>query len=352
MRKKLLAIIATAAMLVTMIPALAFAEGEPWQIGETKYGTLADAVAGAGADATIELVGEYSGAGATLAKNLTLDLGGNNCDLSSALSVTSGAVKIIGYGQFEGDISVTGDGSLEIDSGSFKSDVGAYMATDSVMFFEPSIEEPSYPYVIYPELTDDEAIDMGAMYKATRDGHTAYYWDSGSMNEDPKVGELTNVTKLAYGVNFMVTNPTGFFPSSGEWWNGLMKKENSIGMGEFWLDENTKVTGVPPAPKAIKGYEFVGWYPLVAGQLEWSDVTGDAQLSKDAKFSNTKVDNATVVSGDEDYIDYYAAWKKVTEGTGSPNTGDDSNVALVVALVIMSLMAAGGLTVASRRQSK
>lgn len=73
MKKKLLALIAMAAMVMTMIPAVAFADGDAVaKIGTTEYKTLDEAVTAAKDGDTIEVLKDASTNGFNLDKNITI----------------------------------------------------------------------------------------------------------------------------------------------------------------------------------------------------------------------------------------------------------------------------------------
>lgn len=72
MKKKVLALVAAAAMVVTMIPTIAFAADNVAKIGETEYATLDEAVSAAPDGATIVLLNDATTSGLNLDKNITI----------------------------------------------------------------------------------------------------------------------------------------------------------------------------------------------------------------------------------------------------------------------------------------
>ncbi|MCQ2420803.1 MAG: hypothetical protein MJ118_06680, partial [Clostridia bacterium] len=73
MKKRLVAVLLCVCMVLTLLPVIAFAEGEAVaKIGETAYSTLADAVAAAEAGQTVEIVAAGTYKLPNLPKNITV----------------------------------------------------------------------------------------------------------------------------------------------------------------------------------------------------------------------------------------------------------------------------------------
>ncbi len=86
MKRKLLSVLLTLAMALALLSVSAMAEGEEVaQIGETKYATLADAIAAASSGATVTLLGDVDLAKTLIIKDktITLDLNGKTISNST-----------------------------------------------------------------------------------------------------------------------------------------------------------------------------------------------------------------------------------------------------------------------------
>lgn len=93
MKKKLVAVISIAAMLVAMIPSMIFAVGNVAYIGETGYPSVAAAVAAVPKDntpKTIELAKDYTGSGVKVeaGQNIVFDLNGFKWDITDTVGST------------------------------------------------------------------------------------------------------------------------------------------------------------------------------------------------------------------------------------------------------------------------
>ena len=113
MKRKLLSVLLTLAMALALLSVSAMAEGEEVaQIGETKYVTLADAIAAAKNGDTITLLADViQNTMLTIDKNITLDLGGKKIyNTENIWSDTNKTYELISV---EAKVTITGDGSIE-----------------------------------------------------------------------------------------------------------------------------------------------------------------------------------------------------------------------------------------------
>lgn len=104
MKKRLLSLLLAAVMLLTLLPTVAFAEGNVCKIGGTEYGTLAEAVSADGESKTIVLLKDcesvdFGGAA------LTLDLNGFRL---TGTSVGAGGVTIANSGAKQATLEAVG----------------------------------------------------------------------------------------------------------------------------------------------------------------------------------------------------------------------------------------------------
>ena len=108
MKKRIFSILLTLAMVLSLLPAAAFAEGENVaKVGDTEYATLAEAVAAAQAGDTVTLLKDVELSDkVVVAKKLTINLGGNT--LSRVNTV---------QGQDGSAITVIADGDLTLENG-------------------------------------------------------------------------------------------------------------------------------------------------------------------------------------------------------------------------------------------
>ena len=122
--RKVFALLLTLAMVITMMPAMAltaFADGEVAQIGETKYPSLAEAIAAVptdGPETTITMIGDETisgNAGVTVAagQNIVLDLNGHT--VKNNVITQDASQVILNLGKITIKDS-TGNGVLENDS--------------------------------------------------------------------------------------------------------------------------------------------------------------------------------------------------------------------------------------------
>ena len=110
MKKRIFSILLTLAMVLSLLPAAAFAEGEAVaKVGETEYATLADAVANVPDGGTVTLLKDYEVPKTiVVTKPVTLDLGGNILSENGAGYV----IAVGGNGDLtlkNGTISITGN---------------------------------------------------------------------------------------------------------------------------------------------------------------------------------------------------------------------------------------------------
>ena len=115
MKHKLLSILLCLAMALSLLPTAALADEGPdpvAQIGETKYATLAEAIAAAQDGNTVKLLGDViQNTMLTINKNITLDLNGkkiyNTEDIWSDTNQTYELISV------EAEVTITGNGSIK-----------------------------------------------------------------------------------------------------------------------------------------------------------------------------------------------------------------------------------------------
>ena len=100
MKRKLLSVLLTLAMALTLLPVSAMAEGETAnvaKVGDTEHTTLQAAIDAASSGAEVKLIADTN-ENVTIGKNITLDLGGKTLTNTNAgkatISVTGGTVTV------------------------------------------------------------------------------------------------------------------------------------------------------------------------------------------------------------------------------------------------------------------
>lgn len=159
MKKRIFSILLTLAMVLSLLPAAAFAEGENVaKVGDTEYATLAEAVAAAQAGDTVTLLKDVELSDkVVVAKKLTINLGGNT--LSRVNTV---------QGQDGSAIAVIADGDLTLENGT------VYVKLVDYRYSAITIDtEPTSAYAAIAKLTigEDVKIEAPTTYGVTLFGN-------------------------------------------------------------------------------------------------------------------------------------------------------------------------------------
>ena len=466
MRKKLLAVIAAAAMAVTMMPAMVFAVETTEEInGNSAETAVQDAVTNAGANpVTIEFTDDYSGNGVVVQNGQTVvfDLGGNTWDITGLVgstgTVTNGMqllkgsnvtikngkitsetayILIQNYCNLKltdvtldgtdlnhqytlsnncGNVSIEGTTQITAPDGGFAFDVCYWPASypegttvtinSEDVVIDGKIELGTNGTITNPEKNNTHLIINsgrinGAISKTEKASHAnvtitggdfstdvrgflpdnlvllATYYDTASGDKEfhywpvTESDALANATvcvdgiyyidpidaiemipgitdeevedsRIAYQVSFYAVTPTGL--DTGENNTYLTIPIENGGIAAYLKASGEEIV----APAAVDGYKFIGWYAAANNNYEWTGDNGE-QL-KNFKYGE-KIDmNARVTEDTE----YFAAWEKIDAGEKpekSPETGDESNMAVPFAAAGLALAAMAAVVAARRRHN-
>ena len=226
--------------------------------------------------------------------------------------------EFVNYKRYEGDTSDGSDGTM-------------WVLTDLTMTPETGGTTPSEKYTVtYTDGVDGEEIFKDQIYtveagKATpafsgtpaRDGYKFTGWS-------PKVAE-TVTGNVTYTAQWEKQTPAETFTVT--YTDGVDNEE--IFKDQTYTVESGKATPAFNGTPTRKGYTFTGWKPAVA-----------ATVTSNVTYEATWKVNSTTPSEN----------KPNTGETTSPQTGDNSNMLLWIALLFISGGAAIGTTVVSRKK--
>ena len=466
MRKKLLAVIAAAAMAVTMMPAMVFATGTTVEInGNSEETAVQDAVTAAGANSvTIEFTDDYSGNGVVVQNGQTVvfDLGGNTWDITgrvgspgtetngmqllkgSTVTIKNGKItsekaylliqnycnltledvtldgsnlkgskpytlsnntgnttigegtKIIAHpngvafdvyfwpeGSYtegpkvtiENDAMIQGDIECDRDSATGHLNNSKLTINGGRIDGEIIVKKPADPTDVtitggdfstdVSEFLQNNLVLLATCYYTASGDKDFHYWpvtesdasanatvevdgiyyinpiDAIEMNPEITAENVENY-RIAYQVAFYAVTPTGL--DTGENNTYLTIPKDNDGIAAYLKASGEEIV----APAAVDGYKFIGWYAAADNNYEW---TGDyGEQLKNFKYGE-KIDmNARVTEDTE----YFAAWEKIDAGEKpekSPETGDESNMAVPFAAAGLALAAMAAAVAARRRHN-
>lgn len=275
----------------------------------------------------------------------------NSIYLESSKTGEPDVKAVINYGSFK-NVSVAEGATaiLTVNGGEFLTDsVKNYLAGDLVLLaWSTSDDEGNIDSIYYVPMTEEDA-KIDAIYE--KDG--IYYMDAfdamelGGLAED----EL-EAARIAYSLSFWDLSPSG---EIGENSFSLAVPNDNVTTIQDVLNQYE----VPPTAVQYDGFEFNGWWTIdenkfyeenevvfISGPLDFDSVP-EADMMYFSAYDNigegqTTDEEATVegAKGDDE---------GKTSGEG-PKTGDDFNMAAMIAIMGAAAAAATGTAVYGRRR--
>ena len=239
--------------------------------------------------------------------------------------------EFVNYTRYEGDESDGSDGTM-------------WVLTDLTMAPEAGGTTPAEKYAVtYTDGVDNEEIFKDQVYtvefgKATpafngtpaRDGYKFTGWT-------PTVAD-TVTRNATYTAQWEKLTPAETFTVT--YTDGVDNEE--IFKDQTYTVESGKTTPAFNGTPTRKGYTFAGWKPAVA-----------ATVTSNATYEATwKSDSATTTPSDNKPSTGETTSPNTGNGTTSPKTGDNSNLALWFAVLFISGGVMTVLGIASRKKSK
>lgn len=259
MKKKMLALVAAAAMVVTMIPTVAFAADNVAKIGTTEYATLDEAVTAAADGATIELLKDATTSGWNLDKDITIQ-----GDASAKPTVTFNDKGIALWGKsltFRNcDVVMNGIGATPYSEWKWMTicaSTDASLTLDNVTMTMDGSGTSSPTHAIYFCSNNKLNIENGSKLTIKNYGQDALEWDGGNggynvniINSefvsdhnrsgftgtfvatitDSKVDVINSTGNGSSGSHFEITNSTVNFNDN---------KDHGLSAGRLTIDNST-----------------------------------------------------------------------------------------------------------------
>ena len=247
----------------------------------------------------------------------------------------------INGGRIDGEIIVNKPADptdVTITGGDFSTDVSKFLSNGLVLlatYYDTASDDKEFHY--WPVTKEQAEFEARVL-------HNGIYYidviDAVEMGDIP-IDDATEKV-FSYKINFWGVTPTGL--DTGENNTYLSIPKDNRGIAAYLKASGEEIV----APAAVDGYKFIGWYAAADNDYEWTGDNGE-QL-KNFKYGE-KIDmNARVTEDTE----YFAAWEKIDAGEKpekSPETGDESNMAVPFAAAGLALAAMAAVVAARRRHN-